>query len=347
MNISSLDKNFKIETTIEKEDIKFYDVKESPFVYYGLIRENDAYCRMPMSVAETVSKGVAGLSRSTAGGRVRFRTSSPYIAIHSVMGSMATMPHCARTGMAGFDLYIGDRYFKSFIPPREATVGYESLIEIGEGEVRDITINFPTYSTVRELYIGLQDGSKIEPPTPYAIEKPVVFYGSSITQGGCSSRPGTAYQCFVSRRFDCDFINLGFSGNAKGEDTMAEYIRDLPMSLFVYDYDHNAPTTEHLRNTHERMFRIIREGNPELPIIMLSRPKHYLNEEEKERLEIIKQTYKNALERGDKNVYLIDGAGLTELCGNEGTVDGCHQTDFGFASMGKAVGDLIEKYGIL
>ncbi len=347
MNISSIDKNFKVESTIEKEDIKFYDIKEKPFVYYGLMRENNAYCRMPESVAEMVSEGVKGLAKSTAGGRVRFRTNSPYIAIHSEMGFMATMPHCARTGMAGFDLYIGDRYYKSFIPPRAATVGYESLIEIGKNEMREITINFPTYSSVLELYVGLQEGSVIEAPTPYAIEKPVVFYGSSITQGGCSSRPGTTYQTFVSRRFDCDFINLGFSGNAKGEDTMAEYIRDLPMSLFVYDYDHNAPDPEHLRNTHERMFRIIREGNPDLPIIMLSRPKHFPTDEEKERLEIIKKTYENALDRGDKNVYLIDGAVLTEFCGNEGTVDGCHMTDFGFASMAKAVGDLIEKHSIL
>ena len=52
------------------------------------------------------------------------------------------------------------------------------------------------------------------------------------------------------------------------------------MSCFVYDYDHNAPTLEHLENTHEKMFNTIRKAKPDLPILMLTRPKHYLNDDE-------------------------------------------------------------------
>ena len=80
----------------------------------------------------------------------------------------------------------------------------------------------------------------------YRIKKPVVYYGSSITQGGCASKPGSSYESILSRRFDCDYINLGFSGTAKGEDEIVDYIKGLEMSVFVMDYDHNAPTTEHL-----------------------------------------------------------------------------------------------------
>ena len=170
-----------------------------------------------------------------------------------------------------------------------------------------------------------------------------MYYGSSITQGGCASRPGMSYQAIVSRRFDYDYINLGFSGNAKAEDTIIDYIKNLDMSIFIYDYDHNAPTVEHLANTHEKMFKAIREAHPNLPIIMMSRPKFKLTDLEEQRLEIIKTTYNNAIASGDKNVYLITGKELTALCGNEGTVDNCHPTDFGFASMAKAVGDVIEK----
>jgi len=75
----------------------------------------------------------------------------------------------------------------------------------------------------------------------------------------------------------------------------------------------------------------------------MSRPKYYLNDEEKKRLEIIRTTYNNAVADGDKNVYLIDGKTLTELSENEGTVDTCHPNDLGFASMAKAVGDVLEK----
>ena len=57
----------------------------------------------------------------------------------------------------------------------------------------------------------------------------------------------------VSRYFESDFVNLGFSGNCKGEDLMAEYIASCDMSIFVYDYDHNAPSADYLRETQEKL----------------------------------------------------------------------------------------------
>ena len=117
----------------------------------------------------------------------------------------------------------------------------------------------------------------------------------------------------------------------------------MDMSAFVYDYDHNAPDTAHLEATHEKMFKKIRDANPTLPIIMMPRPQFYLTADEEKRFEIIKKTYQNALDAGDKNVYLLTGKELMALAGDEGTVDNCHPTDFGFASIAKAVGDLIEK----
>ena len=114
------------------------------------------------------------------------------------------------------------------------------------------------------------------------------------------------------------------------------------MSVFIYDYDHNAPSVEHLENTHETMFKIIREANPSLPIVMLSRPKYFPTEEEVERIAIIRKTYENALAKGDKNVYFIDGKTLMQICQNEGTVDGCHPTDLGFFSMAQTLITLLK-----
>lgn len=119
------------------------------------------------------------------------------------------------------------------------------------------------------------------------------------------------------------------------------------MSLFVYDYDHNAPTLEHLENTHQRMFKIIRQKNPDLPIIMMPRPKCNANPGEDSRTDVIFKTYNNAKEAGDKNVYFISGKELCGLCLEEGTVDLCHPTDAGFLSMAKAVCDCIEKNKLL
>lgn len=351
-NLAEIDKNLKVETKIEKDDIVFYNVLEEPFKIYGIYYEDGRFRRMPESVAKATSEGVLALHANTAGGRVRFKTDSPYIAINAVMDNPCLFPHCAATGTAGFDLYLkndGEEvYFRTFTPPawdaaNDIKDGYEAVHDVAESGVFECTINFPTYSDVKMLYIGLAKGSKLEAPTPYKYEKPIVYYGSSITQGGCSARPGITYQSHITRRFDYDHINLGFSGSAKAEPAIVDYIKNLDMSIFVYDYDHNAPTVEHLRNTHEMMFKAIRAAQPDLPIIMLSRPSYYLNDKEKERLEIIKTTYNNAIATGDKNVYFISGPELMKYAKNEGTVDGCHPNDLGFASMAQVLGDFLEK----
>lgn len=342
-NVSSVDSKFEVKTELDIKDIKFYDVRQLPFRLYGVFYENGKFRRLPENVAKNVNDGVCALHAHTAGGRVRFRTDSPYVAIHTKMPFICKMPHIALTGSAGFDLYIGKKYYGTFIPPFEIQDGYESVIRFDSSEMRDITVNFPLYSEVAQLYIGVSEGATVSSAEPYKTERPIVYYGSSITQGGCASRPGNSYESIISQRFDMDYVNLGFSGSAKAEDEIAEYISGLDMSVFVYDYDHNAPTAEHLKETHEKMFKTIRKANPDLPIVLLSRPKFTLNEEEEKRLEIIKATYKNAIGNGDKNVYLIDGRELMKMAEEEGTVDGCHPNDLGFASMAKKLGDLLEK----
>ena len=342
-NLSKIDTNFEIKTTIKKEGLRFFDPRKAPFSLHGLFYKDGNFRRLPEEVARATSQGVFELHTFTSGGRIRFRTNSSYIAIHAKMPIIGRMSHDAMSGSSGFDLYVNNRYRATFMPPYDMKDGYESLVDLKTEETREILIHFPTYSTVSEVYVGLDENAMIEAPTPYRITPPVVFYGSSITQGGCASRPGTAYDAVVSRRVGADYVNLGFSGNARGEEAITSYIKNLPMSVFVYDYDHNAPTVEHLAATHEKMFRAIREANPELPILILQRPVYRQNEEEARRLAILTATYENARASGDKNVYLITGEELMALAEDDGTVDGCHPNDLGFASMAKAVGEILEK----
>ena len=319
---------------------------------YGVFKENGKYRRMPEGVAKSVSEGVYALHSNTAGGRVKFVTDSPYIAIHAKMDGLGKMPHFALTGSIGFDLYIDNYYAKTFVPPFDVEDGYESIFELEKKGRREITINFPLYSNVCELFIGLQDTANVSETEAYCFCRYpgslYIYTGDRIVvrSHNTGASPGMSYQAIVSRTFNYDYINLGFSGNAKAEDEMIEYIKNLDMSIFVYDYDHNAPTVEHLEKTHEKMFMAIREKNPLLPVIMMSRPKHFLTEEEKTRRNIIETTYRNAILSGDKNVYFIDGEALTKLCKDSGTVDNCHPTDFGFVSMAKALTEVIGRYSL-
>ena len=341
--IKEIDRNFAVPGTVDLPDGRFWNAQEPPFAIRGLFYENGRFRRIPEDVAKSVNEGVLILHANTAGGRVRFRTDSPYVAIHAEMDGIGKMPHFAITGSAGFDLYADNEYAGTFVPPFDMTRGYEGILWLpGAGE-KEITIHFPLYSDVKDLYIGLKNGAALLRPAPYSPGPPAVYYGSSITQGGCASRPGLAYQNILSRKLNADHLNLGFSGSAKAEDVMAEYIAGLDMRVFVYDYDHNAPTPEHLRATHRRLFETVRKAHPTLPIVMMSRPVYTLRGDEPERLAIIKETYEAAKAAGDENVFLIDGPTLMALAKNEGTVDGCHPNDLGFYSMADAVEKILRK----
>lgn len=344
MKIDQIDKNFKVDITIDREGLCFYDPRKAPFEVNGIYYEDGRFHRLPEAVAKATNEGVWGLHANTAGGRLRFRTDSLKFAVSSELDHMMKADHMAICGSAGFDLYVDGFYKRTFRPPYKMKQGFESLVELKEErKMREILIHFPLYSDVLELSIGLEEGAKIEAPTPYCKGAPLVYYGSSITQGGCASRPGNAYENILSRRLNIDHINLGFSGNARGEQTITDYINGLEMCAFIMDYDHNAPTLAHLEETHEKMFLAIRERHPDLPILMLSRPKWILEDNEDRRLETVRKTYENAKARGDQKVWFISGQELMALCKEEGTVDNCHPTDLGFFSMAGAMEDTIKE----
>ena len=341
MDIARIDTNFALPGTVQREDIEWLDASSEPIVIYGAV-ETNPYLRMPIEIAKTVSMGVEKLCRNTAGVRARFCTDSPYIAIRAEWDHQCRMTHMPFLGISGFDLYQvtesnRQSYVKSFVPPVSCENGYESVIDV-EGNMREYILNFPLYNNVSRLLIGVKKGSQWRTPKRYSNDQPVVFYGSSITQGGCASRPGNCYQNLLSRAFNLDYVNLGFSGCACAEDAMIEYLSSMEMSVFVSDYDHNAPSLEHLANTHEKLYRAIRKQHPNLPYVMISRPDYWNRADDRARRNIVMKSYQNAVSEGDCNVYFLDGASI--FAGDEYdtcTVDGTHPNDLGFYRFFKAL----------
>lgn len=343
------DQNLQVATSIENVDVVMYSVRKKPFSIYGLYRplEEPEFKRLPDELTKAVSDSLFSLGRATAGGRVRFCTDSPCIAIRAVYDKVGRLPHMPLTGSAGFDIYIDDpktgisRYCKSFVPPITMDDRYESVITLKGKKLRYFTIHFPTYSNVRDLWVGVAPDAMLGEGMAYCKMAPIVYYGSSITQGGCSSRPGNCYQNIISRHMNIDHINLGFSGNGKAEESIARYMANMDMSVFVSDYDHNAPTVDYLRNTHLRLYQIIREKQPDIPYIMISKPDIVSPNSygtNLERRQVVIDTFRYAREHGDNNVYYIDGAGFFRGPYSEmATVDGCHPNDLGFALMADVI----------
>ena len=328
-------------------EFDFYDAELLPFSVYGVFREGGSFVRMPRRIAQRVSEAVAVRNEHTAGGRIRFVTDSSRVALVASVAPGGGMPHFAYTGVSGFDLYgscgEGMRCFGTFVPQPDHAGMVEGIVELCTGERRTIQINMPLYNCVKKVYIGVEKGCVPAPAAPLN-GPPIVYYGSSITQGGCASRPGNCYPSIISRRFNTNIYNLGFSSGGCGEENILEYMAKLDFSIFVMDYDYNAPTVEHLENTHKNAYNIIRKHNPDAPIILVSKPDIRLYvEDDLKRREIIRKTYNDAVAQGDKNVYFVDGYTLFGEYGHDAcTVDGTHPNDLGFWRMAEFIVCVIE-----
>ncbi len=357
MDISRIDKNFAAKV-VDENGFIFYDIKESPFAIEGLAwfeDNNQAYYRLPETMTDKeINPGAIELAHNTSGVCVRFRSDSTALMIRAKLAYTNEMNHMPRTGVSGFDsLYKMPgkklRYNRTVQPNLGET---DILADIGdnpEGKLCDWVINFPLYGGVEKVEIGIKAGSKLLAPKKHKTPYPILFYGSSITQGGCASRPANCYSSMLCREVDAEQINLGFSGCGKGEIAVAKAIADLKLSAFIFDYDHNAPNEKHLQATHEPFFQIVRQAQPNLPVIFMSKCDFYKTDEKEmmsnaHRREIIQATYENAVKNGDKNVYFIDGETLfgkdhSDCC----TVDGCHPNDLGFYRMYKAILPILKK----
>jgi len=343
MDIERVDPNFRL-AQIGQRELAFLDATRVPqglsgFPFFG---DEGVYCRLPQKRLAEMNAGVQGLAWHTAGGMVRFCTDSPVVAVRVELRSAGDMSHMPRSGSSGIDLYAGSGRSRQFVRtamPGSGQATYEAVLLEAAPEPREITLNLPLYNGVNRLEIGLQPGAALTAAPAFTVPKPVLFYGSSITQGGCASRPGNAYTHIVARRLDAALINYGFSGSARGEPAMADLIAGIDMSVFVLDYDHNAPTVEHLAQTHRPFYEAIRKRRPELPIVLVSRPDFDPRAvESRARREIIRSTFNDAVARGDRQVFMVDGEFLFGQSDRDAcTVDGCHPNDLGFLRMADAI----------
>lgn len=353
MKIEEIDSNFK-SAELNGKLYNFFDIHDEPFEINGFPwrKKSEKFCRLPEKLLsdESINLGARQLAWHTSGGMVRFKTNSPSLAVKVKTSFKTNMSHMPRSGSSGFDVYAGTgknkKFIDALIPAVNANI-IEKNIELGHsGVTKELTINFPLYDGTEEVMIGVEPGNSISAPTPFTIQRPVLFYGSSITQGGCASRPGNAFSHLLGRWLDAPIINLGFSGSGRGETAVAEAIATLELSAFVMDYDHNAATPEYLKKTHEIFFRIIREKHPGLPVIFVTRCDCDKGPEDevKQRMKIIKDTYNNAILAGDTKVSFIDGKILfgkkdRDAC----TVDGCHPNDVGFMRMAEHIYPVLSK----
>lgn len=326
-----------------------YKTKDSPNLkyfgnHYFLIegtaieaaKKESPYDRLPASYKDKVRKEVWDLSKSSAGLSVRFRTNSSTIGVKWTLLNDMHMNHMADTGIKGVDLYYNNNGSWQYVNTGRPT-GKDNealLVSNMDPEMREYKLYLPLYDGITNLEIGINGNSKIIKPGP-SDSKPIVFYGTSITQGGCASRTGMAYSNIISRKVGKDCINFGFSGNGEMEAPIAEVMSGIDASFYVIDCLPNMNIDQVHENTIP-LVQIIREEQPDAPIVFVenllyekSFLDHGLREDLNQKNEALHEEYEKMLRNGYKYIFYIS---RDEAIGNdhEGTVDGVHFTDLGF-----------------
>jgi lysophospholipase L1-like esterase len=300
--------------------------------------------RLPARAESIARPPVWSLSRQSAGIAVRFVTDSPEIhARWTLTSASLAMPHMPATGVSGLDLYVrlADGRWSWLANGRPSAVENTAKL-VGEGPPgsHEFLVYFPLYNGVKSVEIGVPSGKKLEvaPTRPDASRKPIVFWGTSITQGGCASRPGMVHTAILGRRLDREVVNLGFSGNGKMEPELAQVIAEIDAAAFVIDCLPNMTAAEVAERTAP-LVKILRQRHPNTPILLVEdrtysdafwvASKRMRNDASRAAL---KKSYEQLVAEGVAHLIYVTGE---EQLGadTEGTVDSSHPTDLGFVRM--------------
>ena len=340
----------------------YYDPrKDQRFKIEGLAffeENNKEYFRIPLSSKGSVSDAVYWLASQPSGGQIRFITNASKISVKVTNKGDYLMCHMPCTGQQGVDLYYKrkkDRQYKFFTCAKFAapTSSFESIIfEADEKEEKEIIINLPLYEGLQEILIATEQGAYIKEAKPHKNKGRVVIYGTSITQGGCASRPGMSFSNILSRRLDVEFINLGFSGSGLGEIQLANIASSIDdVSLLILDYEANGGSTGDMKNNLEPFIDTFRKRYPTTNILVMSKPpfsNFVFSKKAVDHRAFYFNFQKGVVEKrkqnGDKNIYFYDGNnifGKKDIL--ECSVDGTHPTDLGFYKMANSLQPVIRK----
>ena len=333
--------------------IVYHDASAFPLLGKATEATLTRYERLPDSLEHISRQPLWDLGRNSAGLALRFRSNSTRIAAQWETRNNFRMNHMTPTGICGLDLYClqdGKWVFAgSGRPSGKRTQA--TLVKNMLPEEREYLLFLPLYDGITSLSIGVDSLAELDQPAvdlPKR-EKPVVFYGTSILQGGCATRPGMAHTNILERWLQRECINLGFSGNALLDLEIADVIAGIDASLFVLDFVPNA-TVEQMRERGEQFYTRIRSKHPDTPILFVEDPvfphsrfNTEMAKEIKEKNEAVQALYQSLKRRGEKSIHFLSSR---DMIGHDGeaTVDGIHLTDLGFMRYAELLEPLCKKW---
>lgn len=340
--------------SLSAKDMVYHDATKFPL--YGTAVKNDSvtYTRLPDSLKTKIRKELYDLGTNTAGLFIRFSSNAKKMKVKWKSTFNVEMNHMAPSGIRGFDVYaLMDDGTWEFVSPARPVVNKKhstaTVFSAMKPGMREYMMFFPLYDGADSLYIGVDSAAVLEMPKvdlPKR-EKPVVIYGTSITQGACASRPGMCHTNMLVRDLNREVYNLGFSGNGRLDLEVAEVMASVDAGLYVLDCLPNNKV-DALRQNIDPFFQYLRSRRPETPVLFVESPMFPgymfdMKEEDtlNEKNAALREYYEKLKKQGVKNIYYFEAKDiLTE--DRQGTIDGYHFTDLGFYRFEKNILPVIE-----
>ena len=342
-----------INTLLLNSQTVYHKASEFPLLGKITNETETRYERLPAYLKDKVSRpAIWSLGKNTSGLIIRFNSNSTSISAKWEVLEDVRMNHFTETGIKGLDLYAWENNKWQFVntarPSSKKTE--QVIISTMTSTNREFMLFLPLYDGLTSLSIGVDSLSTITKPQTklIATENPIVVYGTSITQGGCATRPGMSYTNILTRLMNREFINLGFSGNGQLDYEIAEVMaKRKDAALFILDFIPNV-TEEKIRNRTKNFVNIIRKENPDTPILLVESiifPHSVFSTETANMLSVknnaLRAEYEKMKKNGDKNLFYLNSNNLMNKDG-EGTVDGIHLTDLGFQFIAKTLQEEID-----
>lgn len=329
----------------------YYD--SSAFTIIGRGFQNSGYSRLPSKYKPKLRPEVWSLSLHASGIGIRFSTNSTTISVKWKTGNKVHFPHAAETLIKGVDLYArrgGKWFFAGVGKPYDAEYNEAVLVREMDSTMKDFILNLPNYETVDSVYIGIEPFALIKKPagSGFGNAKPIVFYGTSITQGASAMRPGMAYTAILERHLNTETINLGFSGNGLLETELADIMGDIASSCYVIDCGGNLTPQFALERTGP-FIKHLRQKAPGVPILLVGHlyfTHGRFNRSIRKSIDSInvafREAYLSLKKQEMEDLYFLPGENLIGTDG-EATVDGAHLTDVGFMRIAEQMEERLKK----
>lgn len=352
---------FVICCSLSAQETRYFNAADLTVIGKPIPTSKD-FTRIDTSAYKFNDKVIDEYACHSTGLAVLFATDSPLIKARWVTSEKNASENMTAIAQKGLDLYIkkdGEWVFAGVGRPEMADgPAYDShegtIVKSMAPGRKECLMYLPLYDRLDSLFIGVEEGSYVEPlenPFKYRI----VVKGSSVTHGLAASRPGMSYAARFGRDNGLYCFNLGFSGKSKLQEEYAKYLADIEdVDAFIFDAFSN-PSAEVIHENFDRFVDIIRAAHPKTPLIFMQTERRESRNFDtwREDFEATKQAAAEEEIRErmktDKHIYFLPS---DDFLGDEhiATSDGSHPTDLGFTYMLESISPkilkILRKYGI-